>query len=303
MARLQRCEDLIAQAGERIAALERASADDARAETNKLLGGMPSMVAEAVRQTLAGGAAPRDAGPSGVSEAVAAHVEDRLGDVLARLDALEAAVPAGADAPSGGDPRVDDLAARVEALEGGSGGGVFAPDIVDRLMAQNNELVSRMDALEDAAPAAASSEPTQLPPDLDARLGTLITQMSEFALRQDTIERRLAAGDVPAAAPAASAGDDEILDFEDGAAPAPAGPAEVAAPARDGAMAGRLDALEQRVNELVMQNRAFAARMDALEKRLDDMQPTFNEKIEKAAAAAVGRLLRDQIALLREDAP
>ena len=41
-----------------------------------------------------------------------------------------------------------------------------------------------------------------------------------------------------------------------------------------------------------------SARLDALEKRLDELTPAFNERIEKAAASAAARILREEIARL-----
>ena len=69
--------------------------------------------------------------------------------------------------------------------------------------------------------------------------------------------------------------------------------AEAAATAaqQDGELAERLEKLET-------QARSVSARLDALEKRLDEMSPAFNERIEKAAAAAAARILREEIARL-----
>ena len=43
---------------------------------------------------------------------------------------------------------------------------------------------------------------------------------------------------------------------------------------------------------------AISARMDALERHLDGMAPTFNARVEKAAAGAAARILREEIAAL-----
>ena len=76
-------------------------------------------------------------------------------------------------------------------------------------------------------------------------------------------------------------------------------------------LAGRVDAAEaaataaqqdgelaERLEKLETQARSVSARLDALEKRLDEMSPAFNERIEKAAAAAAARILREEIARL-----
>lgn len=42
--------------------------------------------------------------------------------------------------------------------------------------------------------------------------------------------------------------------------------------------------------------KAVLARMDSLEKRLDSLEPRFNQQVEKSAASAVARILREEIA-------
>ncbi|MBO4313256.1 MAG: hypothetical protein J5838_03085, partial [Desulfovibrio sp.] len=65
--------------------------------------------------------------------------------------------------------------------------------------------------------------------------------------------------------------------------------------------AGAVAAVEERLAEQKREGEAAAARMDALENRLDALTPTFNERVEKAAAAAAARILREEIAnLLKE---
>ena len=56
--------------------------------------------------------------------------------------------------------------------------------------------------------------------------------------------------------------------------------------------------LAERLEKLETQARSVSARLDALEKRLDELTPAFNERIEKAAASAAARILREEIARL-----
>ena len=76
-------------------------------------------------------------------------------------------------------------------------------------------------------------------------------------------------------------------------------------------LAGRVDAAEaaataaqnagelvERLEKLETQARSVSVRLDALENRLDELTPAFNERIEKAAASAAARILREEIARL-----
>lgn len=61
-------------------------------------------------------------------------------------------------------------------------------------------------------------------------------------------------------------------------------------------------ALEERLQALALTGNSTAARTDALENRLDALEPRFNERVEKAAAAAAARILREEIARLLQGA-
>lgn len=61
-------------------------------------------------------------------------------------------------------------------------------------------------------------------------------------------------------------------------------------------------ALEERLQALALTGNSTAARADALENRLDALEPRFNERVEKAAAAAAARILREEIARLLQGA-
>ena len=41
--------------------------------------------------------------------------------------------------------------------------------------------------------------------------------------------------------------------------------------------------------------------MDALEARLDELEPRFNDRVEKAAAGAAARILREEIGRLLDE--
>ena len=56
--------------------------------------------------------------------------------------------------------------------------------------------------------------------------------------------------------------------------------------------------LTERLEKLETQARSVSARLDALENRLDELTPAFNERIEKAAASAAARILREEISRL-----
>ena len=46
--------------------------------------------------------------------------------------------------------------------------------------------------------------------------------------------------------------------------------------------------------------RSTSARLDSIEERLDGLEPRFNDQVEKSAAAAAARILREEIARLLE---
>ena len=57
-------------------------------------------------------------------------------------------------------------------------------------------------------------------------------------------------------------------------------------------------ALEERLQSVSLLGKSVSARMDALESRLDILEPRFNQQVEKAAAGAAARILREEIAKL-----
>ena len=56
--------------------------------------------------------------------------------------------------------------------------------------------------------------------------------------------------------------------------------------------------LEERLQSVSLLGKSVSARMDALESRLDTLEPRFNQQVEKAAAGAAARILREEIAKL-----
>ena len=66
---------------------------------------------------------------------------------------------------------------------------------------------------------------------------------------------------------------------------------EMPAPAPD-------EVLGERLHALNLMGKSVSARMDALESRLDTLEPHFNQQVEKAAAGAAARILREEIARL-----
>ncbi|MBQ9452921.1 MAG: hypothetical protein IJU65_06485, partial [Desulfovibrio sp.] len=58
--------------------------------------------------------------------------------------------------------------------------------------------------------------------------------------------------------------------------------------------------LNERIQTAEIAARSTTARMDALEGRIDALEPRFNDRVEKAAAAAAARILREEIRRLLE---
>ena len=56
--------------------------------------------------------------------------------------------------------------------------------------------------------------------------------------------------------------------------------------------------LEERLQSVSLLGKSVSARMDARESRLDTLEPRFNQQVEKAAAGAAARILREEIAKL-----
>ena len=59
--------------------------------------------------------------------------------------------------------------------------------------------------------------------------------------------------------------------------------------------------VEESLQPVVTAARSATARIDALETRLDALEPRFNDRVERAAAAAAARILREEIGRLLED--
>jgi len=58
--------------------------------------------------------------------------------------------------------------------------------------------------------------------------------------------------------------------------------------------------VEEHLQPVVTAARSATARIDALETRLDALEPRFNDRVERAAAAAAARILREEIGRLLE---
>ena len=79
---------------------------------------------------------------------------------------------------------------------------------------------------------------------------------------------------------------------------APPGDPEADAALKGLGAPGPDQALEERLHNLSLMNKSVSARLDALESRLDTLEPHFNQQVDKAAAAAAARILREEIAKL-----
>lgn len=59
--------------------------------------------------------------------------------------------------------------------------------------------------------------------------------------------------------------------------------------------------LDDRMHAVNLTMRGASARLDSLEGRLDELEPRFNDRVEKAAASAAARILREEIGRLLEN--
>ena len=59
--------------------------------------------------------------------------------------------------------------------------------------------------------------------------------------------------------------------------------------------------IDEHLQPVITAARIATARIDSLENRLDALEPRFNDRIEKAAAAAAARILREEIGRLLEE--
>ena len=80
-----------------------------------------------------------------------------------------------------------------------------------------------------------------------------------------------------------------------------AAPAAASAPAQPTAAADVQALIDEHLQPIIAAARIATARVDALESRLDALEPRFNDRVEKAAAAAAARILREEIGRLLEE--
>ncbi|MBO4335303.1 MAG: hypothetical protein J5846_05655, partial [Desulfovibrio sp.] len=62
------------------------------------------------------------------------------------------------------------------------------------------------------------------------------------------------------------------------------------------------EGLEGKIAAMQREKEVLVARVDGLEKRIDTLEPTFNARIDKAAAGAAARILREELRVLLEQA-
>lgn len=261
-ARVAQCEKALESMSGRMEAVEAAAAAPAAPAVDPVLGKRLTQCEQVVKSLLGRVAAVEAAPASAPEEPV---VDPAL---MERLAACESAV----SAVSG---RLD----AVESAEAAPAADDAAPlrDELSECGRSLSELAGRVAALEEGAQGASGAA---LKESLEAAC-----QASETTLRSALDSARQDRNDLLAALPGLVA---EAVRQAVGQAAAPA--------------AGALpDGLREELDRLGVQCRSMAARLDALEKRLDDMQPAFNVNIEKAAAAAMSRLLNEQIAKLTQD--
>ena len=239
------------------------------------------------------------------------------------------------------DPETDQVIHPEESLEEYSGGGGYASGlslqgdgmglglseiaggtgstVMTRITLQNGALVreeqwsGRMDAVE-AAPAAPAADDTAPLRDELSECGRSLSELAgrvaaleegahgaSDAMLKESLEAACQASETTLR----SALDSARQDRNDLLAALPGLVAEAVRQAVGQAAAPAAvelpEGLREELDRLGVQCRSMAARLDALEKRLDDMQPAFNANIEKAAAAAMSRLLNEQIARLTQE--
>ena len=78
-------------------------------------------------------------------------------------------------------------------------------------------------------------------------------------------------------------------------------PAPAPALAQHAAAADVQAQIDEHLQPVITAARIATARIDSLENRLDALEPRFNDRIEKAAAAAAARILREEIGRLLEE--
>ena len=203
------------------------------------------------------------------------------------IDAPQAADETMMDAPavSGDSGALADLGTRLEVLEAlfwtaqerldSMESGLSGAPQADAAQSRLDELTARLESVEAAAQAAAAA--AQADSETGERLNQqLEAQQAAQQAAQDATQTRL----------------DELaarLESAEAAAQAAADAAQA-----DSETGERLNALETQAGSIL-------ARLEALESHLNDMAPDFNARIEKAAAAAAARILREEIAALLKE--
>ena len=252
--------------------------------------------------------APEPAAPEVVSFAADPALADRLTQCETALSALSSRMDTVEAAASGpvAQPAVDPaLAARLSACEAALAALSGRVDAVEAAPSAQpaEDTASLRDGVAECGQslAALSGRVTALEEDARGASDAVLRESLEAACRASETTLRSALDtarqehhDLLAALPGLVA--DAVRQAVAQPLP-PVPPAEPIAPAASALPEG----LREELDRLAVQCRSMAARLDALEKRLDDMQPAFNANIEKAAAAAMSRLLNEQIARLTQE--
>ena len=208
-----------------------------------------------------------ESGLSGAPQADAA--QSRLDELTARLESVEAAAQAAAAAAQADSETGERLNQQLEAQQAAQQAAQ------DAAQSRLDELTARLESAEAAAQAAAAA--AQADSETGERLNRqLEAQQAAQQAAQDATQTRL----------------DELaarLESAEAAAQAAADAAQA-----DSETGERLNALETQAGSIL-------ARLEALESHLNDMAPDFNARIEKAAAAAAARILREEIAALLKE--
>ena len=215
-------------------------------------------------------------------EAALADVQNRIAELEknARGSSLE-------DLLAEGTPLHDRFAAliasSVSAALKDMPNGVTAPELSERMQGITlieKNMTARMDAVEDRLNAL----PPQLAEQVEKCVGTALAAMPAPAPLPDAslhgLETRLDALETQLGEKVENAVRETLKD-------APSGITE--------------EFLDTRMQEVYRAGKSAEARMDALENRLDDLEPRFNQQVEKAAASAAARILREEIANLLKD--
>lgn len=210
--------------------------------------------------------------------------------LTAEVKELKAGMQADEEKLSGLNGRIEGIEKGLQAVRGSADG----KEELEVLRGELDQLVRRLDAIENN-------------PEKDLQVTAGIANLKEeelkFAERLDVLEKKMSEFEAEESGSGKSSSV-EIEELINGAAEETASRfraveeriagIEASAQAEDG------EDMKACIAGLNLSGKSAAARMDSLEKRLDELEPNFNVQVQKAAAAAVARILHEEISRLVE---